>query len=164
VPSVVALAAFLGWMAAARGSPTLPFDAQAAWDRGSPVSGLWQEMPDELRAAWDQVSEGRFTAAWTATARDGAFGVLYLVLLARLWRREGGLRSPWVAYSAAALALPLSSGSLDSLARFGLLAFPLAWPAAEWLEGGPPRRRALAAGAAVVLTALLVAQLRIRSP
>jgi hypothetical protein len=163
VPSLVALAAFLGWMAAARGSATLPFEAQGAWDRGSPVLGLVTAAPDELAAGWGHVVNGRVGASWTAVARDVGFGALYLVLLVRLWRSEGGLRSPWVAYSAAALALPLSSGSVDSLARFGLLAFPLAWPAADWLDASPRRRR-LAAAAAVVGIVLLVAQLRIRAP
>ena len=107
---------------------------------------------------------GRVGASWTAVARDVAFGALYIALLVKLWRGEGGLRSPWVAYSAAALALPLSSGSVDSVARFGLMAFPLAWPAAEWLDEASPRRRTWAAVAALAGIVLLVAQLRIRAP
>jgi hypothetical protein len=68
-----------------------------------------------------------------------------------------------VAYSAAAIALPLSSGTVTSMARFGLLAFPLMWPLGEWL--GAERGRAVRwAGAAVVVIALLVAQLTMRSP
>jgi uncharacterized membrane protein YhaH (DUF805 family) len=162
-PSVVALGAFLVWMAVARGSATLPFEAQGAWGRGQPVIGIVTAFPDEVSAAWGHVARGEPGARATAAVRDIGFGVLYLVLLARLWRAEGGLRSPWVAYSAATLALPLSSGTFTSLARFGLLAFPLAWPAVQWLEGSP-RRRAWAVGAALVLTALMIAQLRIRSP
>jgi hypothetical protein len=164
LPSVAALAGFLAWMWAARGSPALPFAAQGAWDRGSPVIGLFTAAPEELRAGWGHVVRGEVGAAWTAVARDVAFGALYIVLLVRLWRGQGGLRSPWVAYSAACLALPLSSGSVDSVARFGTLAFPLAWPVAEWLEAGSPRRRRWAAAAAAAGTVLLVAQLRIRAP
>ena len=63
------------------------------------------------------------------------------MLLALLWRAEGGLRSPWVAYSAVVLAVPLSSGTITSMARFGLMAFPLLWPLADWL-GATPRRGA----------------------
>jgi len=96
-------------------------------------------------------------------ARDLAFGALGAVLLVRLWRSEGGLRSPWVVYSLAVLALPLSSGSIVSLGRFAVLAFPLAWPAADWLLADR-RRVPWAAAAAVLLTALLVAQLEMRSP
>lgn len=163
VPSVVALVAFLGWMAAARGSALLPFEAQRAWDRGQLGIGLVTAAPDELAAAWDHVTSGTLTARWTAATRELAFLALYAWLLLRLWRSEGGLRSPWVAYSAAVLVVPLSSGTITSMARFGLLAFPLVWPLADWL--GEDRRRPLRWGAvAVVVIALLIAQLAIRSP
>ncbi|HMN99753.1 MAG TPA: hypothetical protein PKD59_10090 [Miltoncostaeaceae bacterium] len=162
-PSVLAVGAFLGWMAAARGSALLPFEAQRAWDRGQLGIGLVTDMPREVAAGWDLVRDGHFTAAWTATARDLAFLVLYAWLLVRLWRREGGLRSPWVAYSAAVLAIPLSSGTIQSFARLGLLAFPLVWPLADWVHERPGRPRA-AVAAAVLLIVLLVAQLEIRSP
>ena len=101
---------------------------------------------------------------WSAVARDVVFGVIYVFLLARLWRREGGLRSPWVLYAFLVLVVPLSSGSVTSFARLGLLAFPLVWPMAEWLgEGGPARRRWTIA-AAIVVTALMVAQLASQAP
>jgi hypothetical protein len=163
LPAVAALAAFLAWMAVARGSALLPFEAQAAWDRGQLGVGLVTAAPEEIAAGWDLVASGTVTAAWTATARDLAFLALYAWLLARLWRSEGGLRSPWVAYSAAVLVVPLASGTVTSMARLGLLAFPLVWPLADWV--GADRRRALrAAAVAVVLILLLVAQLEIRSP
>jgi hypothetical protein len=95
--------------------------------------------------------------------RDLGFGMLCVVLLVKLWRSEGGLRSPWVVYSLMVLALPLSSGSIASLGRFGVLAFPLAWPAGDWLLADR-RRVPWAAAAAVLLTVLLVAQLEMRSP
>jgi hypothetical protein len=163
VPSVLALAAFLAWMAAARGSPTLPFEAQRAWDRGQLGIGLVTAAPNEIGAAWDLVAAGDLTAAWTATFRDLGFLVLYAWLLVLLWRREGGLRSPWVAYSAAVLVVPLSSGTITSMARFGLMAFPLVWPLADWI--GRDRGRVLRWGAAAaVLIVLLILQLEIRSP
>jgi len=162
-PSIVALTAFLAWMAVARGSALLPFEAQRAWDRGQVGIGLVTAAPSEISAGWDHIVSGTGGAAWHATIRDLAFLALYVWLLVRLWRSEGGLRSPWVAYSAAAIALPLSSGTVTSMARFGLLAFPLMWPLGEWL--GAERGRAVRwAGAAVVVTALLVAQLTMRSP
>lgn len=163
VPSIAAVGAFLGWMQVARGSAMLPFDAQRAWDRGQLGTGLVTAMPHEIAAGWDLVRDMNFTAAWTATFRDLAFLVLYAWLLARLWRREGGLRSPWVAYSAAVLLIPISSGTITSFARLGLLAFPLVWPLADWVHERPGRPRA-AAALAVVLIVVLVAQLEIRSP
>jgi hypothetical protein len=163
VPGVIALGAFLAWMQVARGSWSLPFDAQAAWDRGDLVTGLVTQPPGEFAAVWGYISEFHFTAAWTAVFRDLGFGVLYTVLLVRLWKSEGGLKSPWVVYSLAVLAVPLSSGSIASLARFGVLAFPLAWPAADWLMA-KRSRIPWAAGAAVAVTVLMVAQLEVWSP
>ena len=163
LPSVAAVGAFLGWMAAERGSAFLPFEAQRAWDRGQLGIGVVTAAPDEISAAWGHLTSGTFTARWTAAFRELAFLALYAWLLLRLWRAEGGLRSPWVAYSAAVLVVPLSSGTITSLARFGLLAFPLVWPLADWLA--EDRRRPLRWGAvAVVVIALLIAQLAIRSP
>ena len=162
LPTALAVAAFLGWMAVARGSALLPLEAQRAWDRGQLGVGLVTAAPNEIAAGWRLAASGHFTAAWTATARDLGFLAVYLWLLVRLWRSEGP-RSPWVIYCAAVIAVPLSSGTTTSLARFGLLAFPLAWPMADWLDRD--ERRALRAGAvAVGLTLLLVAQLTIRSP
>ena len=163
VPSIVALTAFLAWMAVARGSALLPFEAQRAWDRGQVGIGIVTAAPSEISAGWEHIVSGTGGAAWHATIRDLAFLAIYLWLLARLWRSEGGLRSPWVAYSAAAIALPLSSGTVTSMARFGLLAFPLMWPLADWV--GAERGRAVRwAGVAVLVIALLVAQLTMRSP
>jgi DIE2/ALG10 family len=163
LPAMIALGGFLAWMQVARGSWSLPFDAQAAWDRGDLVTGLVTQPPGEFAAVWGYISEFHVTAAWTAVARDLGFGVLYAVLLVKLWKSEGGLRSPWVVYSLAVLAVPLSSGSIASLARFGVLAFPLAWPAADWLMTHR-RRIPWAIGAAVVVTVLMVAQLEVWSP
>jgi hypothetical protein len=163
VPSVLAVGAFLAWMAVERGSAFLPFEAQRAWDRGQLGIGIVTAAPREIAAGWDLVAAGDLTAAWTATGRDLAFLVLYAWLLVRLWRREGGLRSPWVAYSAAVIAIPVSSGTITSLARLGLLAFPLVWPLADWI-GERPERVKPAAALAVVVIGLLVFQLEIRSP
>jgi hypothetical protein len=150
-------------MAIARGDPFLPLEAQRAWDRGQLGIGLLTAAPTEISAGWDLVRAGDLTAAWHATARDLGFLVAYLWLLARLWRSEGGLRSPWVAYSLAVIAIPLSSGTITSMARFGLMAFPLVWPLGDWLAADSRRVRP-AAAAAVVLTLLMIAQLTMRAP
>ena len=63
-----------------------------------------------------------------------------------------------------ALGVPLVSGSIESAARFGVLAFPLAWPAGRWLADGDDRRRRWAAAAAAAVTVVMVAQLRLRAP
>lgn len=163
LPSVVAVGAFLGWMAAARGSALLPFEAQRAWDRGQLGIGLVTSAPDEIRAGWDHILNGTGGAAWHATIRDLVVLAVALVLLVMLWRAEGGIRSPWVAYSVVVLAVPLSSGTITSGARFSLMAFPLVWPLADWV-GRDERRRAAAVAVAVLLIVLLVLQLLMRSP
>jgi len=163
-PAVAALAGFLAWMQAARGSWRLPLEAQEAWDRGTVVIGLVTHLPGEIAAGVVRLVTLDVGAAWTAAIRDVAFTVVFVLLLLRLRRMAGTWRDPWVVFSGLCLALPLSSGSFTSMARFGLLAFPLAWAAADWLEAGGPGRRRGAAAAAVAVTALLVAQLVIRSP
>jgi hypothetical protein len=161
-PSLAAAAAFLVWLQVARGDWSLSFAAQRAWDRGQPVIGLVTALPKEVGAAVGHVVGWELFASWTAVGRDLAFTALFVWLLVRLWRREGGLRSPWVAYSALVLAVPLSTGSVDSMGRFGFMAFPLMWPLADWADASP-RRRAWCIAAAAALTALLVAQLKICS-
>jgi hypothetical protein len=163
LPSLLALAGFLLWMQLARGSWTLPFAAQGAWERGQPILGLFTALPSEVGAGLEEAVAGRPRMIWLAMARDVAFAGLYLWLLVRLWRREGGLRSPWVGYSALVLAVPISTGSVASMGRFGLMAFPLVWPLADWL-GDDRRRWAWAGAAALVVMALLVAQLASNSP
>ncbi len=183
LPAAVVMLAFLGYMQFRQGAWSLPLQAQAAWGRGQLGVGLLSLLPADLGRALgglfggdligsrdllgkETIAEltGLSVGDWSAVLRDVLFGVIYVFLLARLWRREGGLRSPWVLYAFLALVVPLSSGSVTSLARLGLLAYPLAWPMAEWLgEGGPARRRWTAV-AALVLIALMVAQLANQSP
>lgn len=183
LPAAVVMAAFLGYMQFRQGAWSLPLQAQAAWGRGQLGVGLLSLLPADLGQALgglfggdligsrdllgkETIAElsGLSVGDWSAVLRDVAFGVLYVFLLARLWRREGGLRSPWVLYAFLVLVIPLSSGSVTSLARLGLLAYPLAWPMAEWLgEGGPARRRWTVVAALVVI-ALMVAQLATQSP
>lgn len=164
LPTVAALGAFAIWMWAARGSPLLPIEAQSAWDRGTLLLGLVTVMPGEVADAAVAVVHLDVTAAWWATLRDVGFGALYLALLAALRRQEGSWRSPWVVYSALVLALPLASGAVTSLARLGLMAFPLAWPAADWIRAREPTRARIAASAAIIGIVAFTALLAIRSP
>lgn len=161
-PAVAAFGVFLVWMQHARGSWSLPLDAQRAWGRGQLITGLWTSLPGFVAHAADQVIHGQVTADWTSFVRDVAALVFAIVLVARLARRVGW-RSPWTVYSLLSVALPFSSGSPTSLARFSLMAFPLVWPLTDWV-GADQRRQRVLAGVALGLTALLVFQLRIRSP
>ena len=161
-PSLAALGGLFIWMQRTRGSWSLPLDAQRAWGRGQLITGLWTSLPGFVQRAVDQVIHGHVTADWTSFTRDVAALVVAAALTIRLARRVGW-GSPWTVYSALSVALPFSSGSPTSLARFSLMAFPLVWPLTEWVGADRNRHRVFAV-AALALTALLVAQLRIRSP
>lgn len=164
LPAAAALTGFLAWMQAARGSWRLPLDAQEAWDRGPVGIGIVTNLPGEVAAGLERLVALDVGASWTAAIRDVAFTVLYALLLWRLRRMAGSWRDPWVVFSGLCLALPFSSGSFTSMARFGLLAFPLAWAAADWIAAGGRGRARGAAALSVGVTALLVAQLVMRSP
>ena len=161
LPGVAVLAAWLAWMWAARGSPLLPFRAQEAWG-GRPVIGWVTAAPEWVPDVVDLVSL-RMTADAAVALRDIGFGALYAALLVRLWRREGGIAAPPVAYSLACLALPLTTFGPTALSRYGLLAFPLAWSLGDWVREHPRTRIPLIAAAAPV-TVALVALLAMRSP
>ncbi|MSO44705.1 MAG: hypothetical protein EXQ74_05300 [Thermoleophilia bacterium] len=183
VPTAVVLITFVAIMQVRQGAWDLPLRAQAAWGRGQLGVGLLSLLPEHLGTALggalggdligtrdllgkETISElsGLTAGDWSAVGRDAFFGVVYVCLLAQLWRREGGLRSPWVLYSFLILVVPLASGSVTSLGRIGLLAYPLVWPMAEWLgEGGHNRRRWVVAGA-IILTTLMMVQLVSQSP
>lgn len=183
VPAAVVLVAFLGYMQFRQGAWSLPLQAQAAWGRGQLGVGLLSMLPSDMGRAIgglfggdligsrdllgrESIAElsGLSVGDWTAVVRDVLFGVIYVFLLARLWKVEGGLRSPWVMYAFLVLVIPLASGSVTSLARFGLLAYPLAWPMAAWLGQGSPTRRGWTLAAALVGIALMVAQIATQSP
>ncbi len=161
-PAIGVSIAFMVWMQLARGSATLPYDAQAAWDRGPLLVGLVTHLPGELAGFVGEFASLDPSHEWAAIIRDVGFFALYVLLLGLLVHRFGW-RSPWVLYSLLVLALPLGSGSFTSMARLGLLAFPLMWPLAEWLERDHRRIRP-AATVAVLFIAMGVLQLAVRSP
>jgi hypothetical protein len=86
--------------------------------------------------------------------RDALFCVAFLVLLALAARAKiawPGTRWAWIVFGLAIVLLPLASGSMESDARFGLLALPIYWGLAV-----VARRRWLERGLLVLSTALLV--------
>jgi hypothetical protein len=86
--------------------------------------------------------------------RDALFCVTFLVLLGLAARAKiawPGKRSAWIVFGLAIVLLPLASGSMESDARFGLLALPIYWGLAV-----VARRRWLERGLLVLSTVLLV--------
>src|SRR5206468_334205 len=71
--------------------------------------------------------------------RDALFCVAFLVLLAVAARAKiawpGRRRWPWIVFGLAIVLLPLTSGSMESDARFGLLAQPVPGSVRVLLKG-----------------------------
>jgi hypothetical protein len=131
------------------GSWRASIDAQQAWNRGSGTPFVFDfQQPTRV----DEL------------VRDLMFGALAAGLAVVLLRRRPGAHwVPWGAYSIACLAMPLATGSVYSLARFSVVAFPILWPLTDWVTS-TPRRQRLAIVAAGVLGAALVTQLAWHSP
>jgi hypothetical protein len=169
LPALFVVAAFLSWMQVERGSWHLPLSAQGAWKRGPLGLSFLTGLPE---ATWHTIvtilppyNNGLLQhLVWTGAVRDLIFTIILVVLLVGLWRMEGGIRSPFVAFALLAVGVPLLSGSYDSMLRFGLVAFPLVWPFTAWLERGSRLRSTWVMCGAVVVIAVLVVQLHVTSP
>ena len=166
VPAVVAIVGFLAWMQERHGSWTLPFRAQHAWGRTGPGSAALHSLWTQTVAVVDYpftsnhrpLREACFLCSpvgWTGPIRDLVATLVLIALVVALARFVGSWTSPWVIYAALAVVTPLATGTFTSMSRFGLLAFPLAWPVAAWIErGGPARGRWMAIAAAGLMVAL----------
>ena len=169
IPAVLTLGAFLGWMQAERGSWQLPLNAQGAWHRGplgvSFVTGLPQATWHVVNYVLPPFQHGLLQhLVWTGSERDFLFTIVMAVVVVTLWHQEGGWRSPWVLFTILALGVPLLSGSYSSMMRFGLVAFPLVWPVAAWLEDGSRHRVRWVLAATIIVDVVLVMQLQVTSP
>jgi hypothetical protein len=169
VPAVLVYAGFLTWMQLARGSWRLPFIGQQAWYRTSPglpaIKGILTELHYVFTYPWSKPNLPAFRVLyWTGPVRDLIVTVAMFALVWALIRFEGSWRSIWVIFTVLALVVPLTSGNFSSDTRFGLLAFPLVWPIAAWLEHGTARRTSVIAAAGVVVIVVLVLQLKYAYP
>jgi len=163
------LVAFLGWLQVARGSWSLPFVAQRAWFRRTPGPSAIREFAKEIHDVAVYPFNGhdhslRNYIQWTGPVRDLVFMVVMIGLVWALARYERSWRSVWVLFSAIAVAMPFVSGTFTSEARFGLLAFPLTWPIAIWLDRGGRLRIPAATALACVVMVALVLQLHYTYP
>jgi hypothetical protein len=103
---------YLGW---ALGDPHAWAKAESAWGRSFRLDGAV--------TGWHELLALRAGHGWLL--RDAVFLVLYagLIAVARRARIPWG----WILASAAVLLLPLESGSVESVARFGLVLPPVYW-------------------------------------
>ena len=131
---------YLGW---ALHDPLAWTQAQHAWGRSFRANGVFLAL---TRGAHEL---GR--QAWAG--RDIGFCLLTLALLAVAWRLA--VPRMWIALCALLVIVPLTSGSFESDARFGLVALPAYWGLASLVRG----RRAFAALVGVSSALLLAATL-----
>jgi hypothetical protein len=123
---------YLGW---AVQDPFAWNETQQAWGRSFNAIGIFLSIR--------RLFTGLGKNYWGL--RDALFCVAFLVLLAVAARAKvawpGRRRWPWIVFGLAIVLLPLASGSMESDARFGLLALPIYWGLAvaarrRWLERG----------------------------
>jgi hypothetical protein len=139
-----ALSSFLLYLAWAVHDPFAWNETQQSWGRSFRATGFFLSIRrfviDLGRNYWG--------------LRDALFCVAFLVLLAVAARAKiawPGGRWAWIVFGLAIVLLPLASGSMESDARFGLLALPIYWGLAV-----VARRRWLERGLLVLSTALLL--------
>lgn len=141
------LLSYVAWEWGATGDPTGFLAGQAGWGRGGGT------LLTAVAGAWDAVLHGRYHPGQVVL--DIPLNLLALVAGAAgsvaAWRRFGG---PYGLYCLLAVLVPASTGSLMSLNRHLLAAFPLfmllgVWGARPWVD------RALTVGFSSFLAAML---------
>lgn len=169
LPGVLALVGFLAWMQIARGSWRLPLLAERAWRRPPLNARILNHVWSSSYAIVARPIERPWTdfvhwMTWSASLRDLVFTIVLVVLLAVLWRSEGTWRSPWAVYATVAVLFPLTGGSVGSMTRYSLIAFPLVWPIAKWANRGGRWRIPVLTTVAVMIDVALAVQLHYAAP
>ena len=131
---------YLGW---ALHDPLAWTKAQQAWGRSFRVDGVAH--------AFRSVAHELSHQAWAG--RDVAFCILTLALLAAAVRLT--VPRAWIAFGAIVVLFPLTSGSFESDARFGLVALPAYWGLAALLHRPLAFAIAVPACAALLVAATL---------
>lgn len=118
----IALATFPIYLRWALGDASAWTQAEHAWGRSFAVRGVFHafvNLPHEFgHNGW--------------LVRDLVFFLIYIVLLISAYR--GGVPMSWAVAAALIILLPLTSGSIASIARFGLLAPAIFWGLAAFAE------------------------------
>jgi hypothetical protein len=123
----LAVVGWLAYLAVRFDNPHVWSTAEKAWGRNFRALGIvdaFTGLPADIRGH-----------PWFV--RDLAFLVLYVLLLLLAYRLQIG--TAWIAAAALLLVLPLTSGTVESVARFGMVGFAFYWTLARgirrpWLE------------------------------
>jgi len=141
---LAAIGSFSLYLGQVLGDPMAWSQAQKAWGRQFSLFGVFHAVGHLGRAV--------SLDAWVI--RDVVAVVLYLALLFVAARAR--VPWPWLLAGLAIVALPLFSGSFDSVSRFGLLAPPIFWGLAA-LGQDPRLNRAIVAVSIPLLAGAMVA-------
>jgi hypothetical protein len=147
-PVGIALLPALAWHATRTRKPAraylpllLPLGAQAglvvyfAIHTGDPLAQLhaqhhgWHRSPSLLPIAFVRIAAHVIDSGDVADAINVAFTLLWAGLLVHAWRMR--LPGEYLVYAALAILIPTSTGTLLSIGRFGLVAFPVFWALAD---------------------------------
>jgi len=116
---MAALTSYSLYLATVLHDPLAWSQAERAWGRQFRIGGAYQ--------AFAHLPIALGNRPWLV--RDVVFFFLYLALLYAAWRL--GTPLAWFAAGTAIVVLPVFTGAVDSIARFGLLAPPIFWGLAE---------------------------------
>lgn len=136
-----ALASYPLYLGSVLHDPLAWNEAERAWGRAFSPLGVGHaiiHLPHALA-----------TNPWLV--RDVIAFAVYAVLLVAA--RRAGAPGPWLLGAVAVVALPLFSGSFDSIGRFGLLALPVFWGLA-WIGRTPHVDRTIRGASLFLLVAL----------
>jgi Mannosyltransferase (PIG-V) len=123
---IVAQAALFAYLAIHTGDVLAPLHAQ---QHG------WHRRPAILPVAIMQATVHAIQTANIADTINVVFTLLWGTLLRQAWRQR--LPGEYLIYATLALLIPTSTGTLLSIGRFGLVAFPLFWTLGQ--VGSRPR-------------------------
>jgi hypothetical protein len=133
-----ALAAFLLYLATVLHDPRAWSEAQTQWGRHVHITGRLDALAGLPHSVWNS----------PAGVRDTCLLVVYLGLLLAAWRL--GTPRLWLAAAVGVVIFPLTTGTVHSIGRFGLLAPPLFWGLA-WSMRTARQERILQAASLVLL-------------
>ncbi len=135
---VAALAAFPLYLGTVLHDPRAWSEEQAQWGRNVHVTGI----VDAITGLPHSVGNS------PAGVRDTCFLFVYLGLIVAAWRL--GTPLLWLAAAVGVVVFPLSTGTVHSIGRFGLLAPPLFWGLA-WAARTARRERVVQAASLILL-------------